>query len=41
MYNETLFYLFTVSVNKYGGSCNTIDHPYARACVPNNVKNMM
>ena len=23
--DETLFYLFTVSANKYGGSCNTIN----------------
>ena len=37
---ETLFYSFTVSVNKCGGSCNTIDDPYAGVCVPNNVKNM-
>ena len=27
--DETLFYLLTVSVNKCGGSCNTIDDPYA------------
>ena len=38
--NKTLFYPFTGSVNKYGGSCNNIDDPYARACVPNKVKNM-
>ena len=36
--NKTLFYPFTV--NKCGGSCNNIDDPYARACVPNKVKNM-
>ena len=35
--NEPLYYTFTV---KYGGSCNTIDDPYARVCVPNKVKNM-
>ena len=29
---------FTVSVNKRGGCCNTIDDPYARVCVPNKVK---
>ena len=27
--NETLFYSFTVSVTKCGGSCNTTDDPYA------------
>ena len=31
---------FTVSVNKCGGNCNTIDDPYARVCVPKKVKNM-
>ena len=38
--NGTLFYLFTLSVNKSGGSCNTIDDPYAGLCVSNKVKNM-
>ena len=38
--NETLFYPFSLSVNKCGGSCNTIDDVYARVCVPNKVKNM-
>ena len=28
--DQTCFYRFTVSVNKCGGSCNTIDDPYAR-----------
>ena len=31
---------FVVSVNKRGGSCNTIGDLYARVCVPNKVKNM-
>ena len=39
--NETLFYPFTVSVNKCGGSCYTADDPYARVCVPSNIKNMI
>ena len=34
------FYAFTVSVNKRGGSCNTIDDPYAQICVRNKFKNM-
>ena len=33
-----LFYPFTVSFNKCGGSCQTIDDPYARISVPNKVK---
>ena len=32
------FYPFTVSVNKCGGSSNTIDEPYACVYVPKNVK---
>ena len=35
--DEPLYYPFTVSVNKCGGSYNTIDHPYARVCVLNKV----
>ena len=38
--NEPLYYLFTVSVIECGGSCNTIDDPYVRVCVPNKVKYM-
>ena len=37
---KLLFYLFTVSVNKSGGSYNTIDDPYVRICVLNKVKNI-
>ena len=33
-------YPFTVSVNKCGGSCNTVDDVYDRVCVSNKVKNM-
>ena len=39
-FDETIYYQFTVSVNKCGRICNIIDHPYARVCVPNEVKNM-
>ena len=35
--NEALFYPFTASVDKCGGSCNIIDDPYAWVCVPNKV----
>lgn len=35
-----VFYPFSISVNKCGGSCNNIGDPYTRACVPNKVKNM-
>ena len=32
--NESLLYPFIVSVNKWGGICNTVDDPYHRICVP-------
>ena len=38
--SETLFYSFIVSINKCGGNCNTIDAPYARVCISNDLKNM-
>ena len=38
--NQSLYYPFTVRVNKYDGSCNIFDDRYARACVLNKVKNM-
>ena len=38
--NKPLYYQFTVSVNKYGRSCNTIDKSYARVCVLDKVKNV-
>ena len=34
---QTLFYPFTVSVNKCCGSCKTVDDPYAQFWVPNKV----
>ena len=38
--DETLFYLFTISVNKCKRSYNTINDSYAGGFVPNKVKNM-
>ena len=35
---EALFYLHNVLVNKCSGSCNTLDYPMAKLCVPNIVK---
>ena len=35
---EALFYLYNVLVNKCSGSCNTLDDPMAKLCVPNIVK---
>ena len=38
--NNTVFYPFSVKVNKCSGNCNNISSPYASLCVPDVVKNM-
>ena len=38
--NEPLFYCFSIKISKCSGSCNNIDDPYAKLCVPNVVKNL-
>ena len=35
---EALFYLYNVQVNKCSGSCNALDNPMAKLCVPGIVK---
>ena len=35
---EALFYSYNVLVNKCSGSCNTLDNPMAKLCVPGIVK---
>ena len=37
---EALFYPYNVLVNKCSGSCDTLDYPMARLCVPNIIKNV-
>ena len=37
---EALFCPYNVLVNKCNGSCNTLDDPMARICVPNIIKNV-
>ena len=37
--NESVFYPFSIKVNKCSGSCN-INDPYAKLCVPDVVKNI-
>ena len=37
--NEPLFYPYSIKINKGKGSCNTINDPYAKICVPENIKN--
>ena len=36
--DKTLFYPFTVSVNKCGRRCNTINDPYTLVWVPSKIK---
>ena len=38
--NEPSFYPDSIKVNKYSGSCNNINDPYAKLCVPDVVKNI-
>ena len=35
---EALFYLYNVLVNKFSGSCDMLDNPMAKLCVPNIIK---
>ena len=37
---KALFYPYNALVNKCSGSCNTLDDPMARLCVPNIIKNV-
>ena len=38
--NEPTFYPNSIEVNKCNGSCNNINDPYAKLCVPNVVENI-
>ena len=38
--NKPLYYTFTVSINKRGRSCNTIDDPYAQIFLPDKANNI-
>ena len=37
---EALFYLYNVLVNECGGSCDTLDNPMSKICVPKIIKNV-
>ena len=37
---ETLFYPYDVLVNECSGSCNTLNNPMSKICVPKIVKNV-
>ena len=38
--NEPAFYPFSIKTSKCSGSCNNINDPYAKICVPEVVKNL-
>ena len=38
--NEPIFYPYSITINKCKGSCNTINNPYAKLCVPDTIKNV-
>ena len=38
--NEPIFYPYSIKVNKCSGSCNNINDPYSKLCVPDVVKIM-
>ena len=38
--NEPLFYPFSIKTSKCSCSCNNINDPYAKLCVPGIVKNL-
>ena len=37
---KALFYPYNVQVNKWSGSCNTLDNPIEKLCVPNVIKRL-
>ena len=38
--NNSIFYPFIIKVNKRSGSCNNINNPYAKICVPDLIKDL-
>ena len=38
--NEPVFYPYSIKVNKCSGSCNNINDPYAKLCVPDTINNI-
>ena len=37
--NEPMFYPDSIKINRSKGSCNTINDPYAKLCVPDQIEN--
>ena len=38
--NELVFFPYSIKINKCSGSCNNINDPFAKLCVPNIIKNI-
>ena len=38
--NESVFYPYSIKVNKCSGSCSNINDPYGKLCVPDIIKNI-
>ena len=38
--DEPVFFPFSIEKSKCSGSCNNINYPYAKTCVPDVVKNL-
>ena len=38
--NESVFYPFSIKTSKCSGTCNNINDPYAKICVPGAVKDL-
>ena len=38
--NEPMFYPYRIKINKCKCSCNTINDPYAKLCIPDTLKNI-
>ena len=38
--NNSMFYPFSIKTSKCSGSCNNINDPYAKICVPDIIKNL-
>ena len=38
--NEPIFYPYSIKVNKCSGSCNNINDPFAKLCIPDITKDI-
>ena len=38
--NNPIFHPFSIKINKFSGSCNSINNPYGKICVPDVIKDL-